>query len=145
MKYLLDTNLISELIRPQPDQGVVERCRRYEKDLATAAPVWHELQFGCYRMPLSRKRELLELFLEDVIRRNLLILPYDAQAARWQALERARLTLAGNTPSFVRNSGDTIPISSTLLLADVCQKEWGQIAGLPIKGWGEGQQKEKAD
>jgi tRNA(fMet)-specific endonuclease VapC len=86
MKYLLDTNLISELIKPNPDPGVSEKCRQYRKDLSTAAPVWHELQFGCYRMPPSRKRELLGLFLEEVVRRNLPILPYDDRAARWQAL-----------------------------------------------------------
>jgi tRNA(fMet)-specific endonuclease VapC len=133
MKYLLDTNLISELIRPQPDQGVVERCRRYEKDLATAAPVWHELQFGCYRMPLSRKRELLELFLEDVIRRNLSILPYDAQAARWQALERARLTLAGNTPSFVDGQIAAIAVTNGLTLVTRNTPDFQMFSGLKLE------------
>ena len=95
MKYLLDTNLISELIKPRPDRSVIEKCRRYRKELTTASPVWHELQFGCYRMPLSRKREMLELFLEEVSHKNLSILPYDEQAARWHAMERTRLAAAG--------------------------------------------------
>ena len=39
MKYLLDTNLISELIKPQPDpRGSQERCRRYEKEFDDCRP-----------------------------------------------------------------------------------------------------------
>jgi tRNA(fMet)-specific endonuclease VapC len=135
MRYLLDTNLISELIKPQPDPGVEERCRRYEKDLTTAAPVWHELQFGCYRMPLSRKRDLLELFLEEVIHRNLTILPYDAQAARWQAMERARLTLAGNTPSFVDGQIAAIAVTNGLILVTRNTPDFQMFSGLKLESW----------
>ena len=75
-----------------PDQGVMERCKQHQSELVICAPIWHELQFGCYRMPLPKKRELLEVFLEEVVHRNLPILPYDELAARWQAAQRARLS-----------------------------------------------------
>jgi tRNA(fMet)-specific endonuclease VapC len=133
MKYLLDTNLISELIKPQPDPGVEERCRRFEKDLTTATPVWHELQLSCYRMPFSRKRDLLELFLEEVIQQNFSILPYDAQAARWHALERSRLTLSGQTPSFVDGQIAAIAVTNGLTLVtrntpDFQIESWGRCS-----------------
>jgi tRNA(fMet)-specific endonuclease VapC len=135
MRYLLDTNLISELIKPYPDPGVEERCRRFKKDLATAAPVWHELQFGCYRMPSSRKRDLLELFLEEVVHQNLPILPYDAQAARWQALERARLTQAGDTPSFVDGQIAAIAVSNSLTLVTRNIPDFNMFSGLKLESW----------
>ncbi len=135
MKYLLDTNLVSELIKPHPDTGVIEKFRRYQKELATAAPVWHELQFGCYRIPLSRKRELLELFLEEVIRRNLPILPYDEQAARWHAMERARLTLAGKTPSFVDGQIAAVAVINGLNLVTRNIKNFELFSGLKWEVW----------
>ncbi len=135
MKYLLDTNFISELVKPNPDRGVEERCRQYQQELVTAAPVWHELQFGCYQMPQSRKREILELFLEEVISRNLPILPYDEQAARWHALERARLSLSGKPPSFVDGQIAAIAVTNGLTLVTRNSKDYGNFSGLILEDW----------
>jgi len=49
-------------------------------EIWTTAPVWHELQEGCRRPPFSRKWERIESFLNDVVRKNMIILPYDEQA-----------------------------------------------------------------
>jgi tRNA(fMet)-specific endonuclease VapC len=135
MKYLLDTNLISELSKPKPDRRVEKRCSQYRQELATAAPVWHELQFGCYRMPQSRKREILELFLEEVISRNLPILPYDEQAARWHAIERARLSLTGKPPSFVDGQIAAIAVTNGLTLVTRNSKDYGNFSGLILEDW----------
>jgi tRNA(fMet)-specific endonuclease VapC len=135
MKYLLDTNLISELVKPRPDPGVEDKCRRYQKDLTIAAPVWHELQFGCFRMPFSRKRDLLELFLEEVIQQNFKILPYDAQAARWHALERSRLTLSGQTPSFVDGQIAAIAVTNGLILVTRNSNDFQVYSGLKLESW----------
>ena len=81
MKYLLDTNVISESVKTAPNKYVLNMLERYQNKIATASTVWHELQYGCRRLPFSRKRELLESFLNDVVRKNMIILPYDEQAA----------------------------------------------------------------
>jgi tRNA(fMet)-specific endonuclease VapC len=135
MKYLLDTNVVSELVKPNPDQGVMERCEECQGELAIAAPVWHELQFGCYRMPLSRKRELLEIFLQEVIYRNLPILPYDGQAARWHAMERARLTAKGQTPSFVDGQIAAITAINGLTLITRNIDDFRLFSGLKLELW----------
>jgi tRNA(fMet)-specific endonuclease VapC len=74
---------------------------RHQDDIATAAPVWHELLFGCLRFPLSRKRELIATYLEDVVLRNMDIFPYNYRAAEWHAEQRAKLSAQGKAPSFV--------------------------------------------
>jgi tRNA(fMet)-specific endonuclease VapC len=135
MKYLLDTNLISELGKPKPDRRVEKKWRQYHQDLATAAPVWHELQYGCQRLPHSRKRELLELFLEEVIFKNIPILPYDEQAARWHALERARLSLAGQPPSFVDGQIAAIAVSNGLTLVTRNRNDFQFFSGLTVEDW----------
>ena len=135
MKYLLDTNIVSEMIKSKPDAAILERCKKYQKDLAIGAPVWHELQYGCYRMPLSRKREMLEMFLEDVIGRNFPILPYEEQAARWHAMERARLSLDGRTPSFVDGQIAAIAVTNGLTLVTRNTSDFQIYSGLRLATW----------
>jgi len=135
MKYLLDTNIVSEMIKSEPDAAVLERCKKYRKDIAIGAPVWHELLYGCYRMPLSRKREVLEMFLEDVIGRNFPILPYEAQAARWHAMERARLSLDGRTPSFVDGQIAAIAVTNGLTLVTWNTSDFEVYSGLRLATW----------
>ena len=101
MKYLLDTNVISESIKSTPNPAVIGKLEEHQNEVLTAAPVWHELQYGCWRLPPSRKREIIENFLIDVIRHHMIILPYDERAALWHAKERARLASDGYMPSFV--------------------------------------------
>jgi predicted nucleic acid-binding protein len=45
LRYLLDTNVISEPSRPKPNPTVMVKLRFYEKKIATATVVWHELLY----------------------------------------------------------------------------------------------------
>ena len=101
MKYLLDTNVLSEAVKADPNRKVMAMLERHQDEIATAAPVWHELLFGCLRLPVSRKREMIEAYLEDVVLRNMDILPYDERSAEWHAQQRAKLSMQGKVPSFV--------------------------------------------
>ena len=55
MRYLLDTNVLSEAVKTEPDKSVMKKFERNQDEMVTAAPVWHELQFGCQRLPRSHK------------------------------------------------------------------------------------------
>lgn len=101
MKYLLDTNVLSEAVKAEPDRKVMAMLERHQDEIVTAAPVWHELLFGCLRLPVSRKRDMIETYLENVVLRNMDILPYDERSAEWHAQQRAKLSMQGKVPSFV--------------------------------------------
>ncbi len=100
MKYLTDTNVLSELAKSVPNRAVLEKFRQHRHETATASVVWHELRYGCFRLPVSRKRDALESFLDNVIKPHILILPYNLESAEWHGIERAKLSLLGRTPSF---------------------------------------------
>ena len=51
MKYLLDTNVLSEAVKTNPDNAVMGKFKHLQGEMVTASPVWHELQFGCQRLP----------------------------------------------------------------------------------------------
>jgi tRNA(fMet)-specific endonuclease VapC len=135
MKYLLDTNVLSESVKTAPQKTVLKSIKRHQHEIVTAAPVWHELYFGCQRLPVSRKREILEKYLNDVIKPNMIILPYDELAAEWHAKERARLSSMGNTPSFVDGQIASIAKVNGLILVTRNIADFKKFSKLKLENW----------
>lgn len=70
IKFLLDTNIISESIKLQPNHIFLERFRRNLEESAIASVTWHELLYGLYRLPESRRKKILSDYLtQDDINR----------------------------------------------------------------------------
>ena len=138
MRYLLDTNVLSEGVKSSPDENVMAMIERYQGDIVTAAPIWHELQYGCLRLPPSRKRELIEAYLEDVVWQNLDILPYDERAAEWHAAERARLASLGQTPSFVDGQIAAVSKVNGLILVTRNMNDFSLFEELEVQNWHKG-------
>jgi tRNA(fMet)-specific endonuclease VapC len=118
-----------------PDPHVMAMLRRHQHEIVTAAPIWHELRFGCLRLPVSRKRKVIEAYLEDVVWRNLEILPYDEQAAGWHAEERARLTAQGQTPPFVDGQIAAIAKVNGLILVTRNAADFSMFGDLEVQNW----------
>ncbi len=91
LKYLLDTNILSEAKRPQPNEKVMEKLRLYRQETATATIVIHEMLYGCLRLSLSKKRQDIEDYINDVILAQLPLFDYNLKAAQYHAHQRARL------------------------------------------------------
>ena len=135
MKYLLDTNVLSEGVKSVPGKLVLEKFEKHQHEIVTAAPVWHELQFGCHRLPKSRKREVIASFLNDIVKRTMLILPYDDRAAEWHAKERARLSSKGMIPSFVDGQIAGISVVNGLILVTRNVDDFKHFQRLKIENW----------
>jgi len=133
--FLLDTNVLSEPVRPVPHPGVLSTLHERREQVATAAPVWNELLFGCERLPPSRKREAIEGYLFRTIRASIPILPYDQAAAEWHARERARLTAEGKTPPFVDGQIAAIARVNNLVLVTSNSSHFEPFEGLEIQNW----------
>jgi tRNA(fMet)-specific endonuclease VapC len=135
MKYLLDTNVLSESVKTSPQRSVLELTERHQNEIVTAAPVWHELFYGCQRLPVSRKRQILETFLYDVLKPNMIIIPYNEQAAEWHAKERARLASMGQIPAFVDGQIAAIAKVNGLILVTRNTSDFNKYSGLKLENW----------
>lgn len=135
MKYLVDTNVLSEPVKTVPDQSVMKMFEKHQHELVTAAPVWHELQFVCRRLLQSRKREVIALFLYNVVKRTMPILPYDERAAEWHARQRARLSAKGMTPPFVDGQIAAIAAVNSLILVTRNMDDFKCFSKLKIENW----------
>ena len=135
-RYLLDTNVISEPLRPEPNPKILERLRRHQDQLATAAVVWHELLFGCYRLPVSERRAAIEEYLGRVVAASFEILPYDRAAAGWHAAERARLAAVGRTPPFADGQIAAVARTNDLILVTLNVVDYSGFRDLRTEDWG---------
>ncbi len=135
LRFLLDTNVVSEPLRPKPSPGLLRRLQQHQAELAIAAVVWHELWFGCWRLPLSQKRATIETYLNEVVARTMPVLPYDARAARWHAAERSRLAAAGQTPAFGDGQIAAIAAVNELTLVTLNTQDFRIFADLSVTNW----------
>ncbi|MEK6373707.1 MAG: type II toxin-antitoxin system VapC family toxin [Acidobacteriota bacterium] len=135
LKYLLDTNIVSEPLRPEPQNGVLRRLRRHEEEIAISSVVWHELRFGMERLPPSRRRLAIERYLEEVVLATMPILDYDRDAAEWHAIERARLSARGVTPPFVDGQIAAIARVRGLILVTFNAADFRRFDGIRVVTW----------
>ena len=135
MKYLLDTNIVSEPLRPAPNSKVMARLKRHSDELAIASVVWHELWFGCQRLPASTKRTVIERYLTEVVAVSMAILPYDQAAAKWHATERARLMALGKTPPFVDGQIMAVARANGLILVTLNPKDYVAFSDVKVEDW----------
>lgn len=135
LKYLLDTNVVSEPLRPHPAAKLLRRLRRHEGETAIPSIVWHELQFGCARLPESRRKAAIERYLDEVVLASCPILDYGRAAAEWHAVERARLEVARKTPPFVDGQIAAIASVNDLVLVTVNKADFRAFKGLRVQSW----------
>jgi len=135
LKYLLDTNILSEPLKPVPAPRLLSRIKRNQGRMATAAPVWHELSFGALRLPEGKRRSAIERYLTEVVGLTLPVLPYDADSAGIHAEERARLAARGLIPPFVDGQIASIAIANNLVLVTADASGYRHFRKLKIQNW----------
>jgi len=135
LRYLLDTSIVSSPIAKSPDARIVERLEAHGAGCAIAAPVWHELTYGCRRLPQGRRRVALDAYLGDVVRASFPILPYDDAAAAWHAHERARLEGLGRPIPYVDGQIAAIAQTRGLVLVTANTKDFLCFRDLHVENW----------
>jgi len=135
LKYLLDTNIISEPARVNPNQAVLEALQRCDETWCTCAIVWRELYYGIERMPDSRKKAHIAVYLRQLEESSLQILPFDTQAARWLATEQVRLERQGKTPSYADSEIASIAVTQGLTLVTRNTSDFLNFNRLLVENW----------
>ncbi len=135
LKFLLDTTIVSAPVAKVPNRRVVRKLEQQGHYCAIAAPVWHELVYGCSRLPAGKRREALEEYLHGVVRRSFPILPYDEVAAERHGLERARLEDRGRTPPFVDGQIAAIAHTQGLTLVTANPDDFRYFDELELVDW----------
>lgn len=134
-RFLLDSNALREPMRPAPDPGFMRKFEQHRANLALASPVWHEALFGLHRMPPGRKRDRVDDYLNNVVLPSVDILPYDVDAARWHAIERARLERAGTPIPFADGMIAAVAARFGLIVVTHNTRDFERFSGVSILDW----------
>jgi len=135
LKYLLDTNILSEPVRQQPNDKVMQRFLEYDGQYVTAAIVWHELQYGCALLPDSKRKSQLQTYLLTLQNSGLIILPYDQVAAEWFATHRALLKKQGKMAAYADGEIAAIAAVNNLTLVTRNTDDFQGYNNLILDNW----------
>ena len=129
-RYMLDTNIVSDLVR-RPQGPVFDRIVAVGGDalcisIITAA----ELRYGCAKKGSPRLLAQVEAILA-----GLEILPFDVEADGHYGGIRAELEAAGKPigPNDLLIAAHAVEVGATLVTANTA--EFGRIRGLAVENW----------
>jgi len=110
MSYLLDTCVISEFVARQPNEKVVSWLAQLEPDAVFLSVVtFGEIQKGIDKLPASKRKEELRLWLKD----DLLVRFHD----RLLPLQDGEMLTWGTLISEVEAKGTPMPLIDSLIAA----------------------------
>ena len=130
MRYLLDTNIVSELIR-NPRGSVTERVREVgESQVATSIIVAAELRYGAAKKGSARLTAQIEAVLGA-----LEVLPFEEPADRVYGVLRAGLEQKGQPigGNDLLIAAQALSLGFTLVTAN--EREFAKIDDLPCENW----------
>ena len=129
-RYLLDTNIISDLIRNPQGKAAKRIARVGENNICTSIIVAAELRYGCAKSGSARLLKAVEDLLSEID-----VLPFDIPADAGYAGIRAGLEAAGKPIG-----GNNLLIAAhahatgvTIVTAN--EAEFKRVRGLKVENW----------
>jgi tRNA(fMet)-specific endonuclease VapC len=138
VRYLLDTNVLSEPVVARPNPFVLDRIKANGASLAISSVTWQEVLYGMFLLPAGKRRDQIEDYLFRRIRPALPVIGFEERAARWQAEQRASLRQTGKSPSYPDSQIAAIAAVNELVLVTRNVDDFAAFQGLQIENWFQG-------
>lgn len=129
-RYMLDTNVISDLVRNPQGKAAKRIARAGEDAVCTSIIVAAELRYGCAKSRSPRHRKLVEDLLGEIE-----LLPFDVPAdadygAIRSDLEAAGMVIGGNDMLIAAHA---LAVGATLVTGNT--GEFKRVRGLKVENW----------
>lgn len=134
MKYLLDTDILSNLFRRAPSPLLLRKLALTPvEDQATSSVTLGELYDGAAR--LSGRGSDLTSRIDATLLPNLRVLPFDIDAARRYGELRAELEQAGTPIGDADTRIAAIARAHRLTVVTANTRHFKLVPGLPVENW----------
>ena len=130
MSYLLDTNVISDMIRNPSGRAATKVASLDEGELRTSIIVAAELRYGVAKKGAQRLAELVDSVLADFE-----ILPWEAPADMSYATVRDGLSRSGQPIGDMDMLIAAHALALDAVLVTDNEKEFSRVSGLKIENW----------
>ena len=130
---VIDTNVVSELMGPSPDPGVMDWiARQAAPDLHLSAITEAELRYGAALLPKGRRRDGLLENIEGMLREDFggRVIPFESYAAKAYAVIAAARRAAGRP---ISHADCQIAAVARALGASVATRDMGGFEGCGIE------------
>jgi len=141
--YILDTNVISELMKEQPDKGVILWISSHNAtELYTSVIAQAEIGYGIARLATGGRKTALQNAFKEIFGKVFSperILPFDSDAARSYSIIVASREHHGRPVSVLDAQTAAICMNSNATLVTRNVKDFDLIEGLILLNpWGSG-------
>jgi tRNA(fMet)-specific endonuclease VapC len=134
VKYLFDTDILSNLLRRAPSPSLLRRIALTPvADQATSSITLGELYYGARRLAAGGET-LIERIDTDLLL-NLAVLPFDAKAARLYGELRADLERAGTPIGDADTRIAAIAMANDLTVVTANLRHFQRVADLAVENW----------
>lgn len=136
--YLLDTNIISEPSKPEPNQQVLEKILENIEYSSICSVVWAEALSGIKCLPDGKRKEMLFDYITNQVQKLYEIIPFDDFAASIYSELVARLKEKGKTPQKMDTMIAATAIANNLILVTRNVKDFQEIqdvSNIMIENW----------
>lgn len=129
-RYLLDTNILSDLIRNPQGKAAKRIAKVGEDNVCTSIIVAAELRYGCARSGSRRLIEAVEELLSEID-----ILPFDVPADAAYGMIRTALEASGKPigGNDLLIAAHAQAIAATIVTAN--EGEFKRVRGLKVENW----------
>lgn len=114
--YLLDTNIISQVINPKPNETLLSNIEFHTGTCCISSITWYELQKGIAAMPENQKKDKLFSFINDYVQSSFPVISYDIHAASINADISGKLSSLGKSAPVLLTQIVSIAIANNLIL-----------------------------
>ena len=129
-RYLLDTNILSDLIRNPQGRAAKRIAKVGEDNVCTSVIVAAELRYGCARSGSRRLIEAVEELLNEID-----VLPFDVPADATYGMIRAALEASGKPigGNDLLIAAHAQAMAATIVTAN--EGEFKRVRGLKVENW----------
>ena len=130
MKYLLDTNIISDLIRDPQGKAAQRVARMGDENICTSIIVAAELRYGCAKSGSKKLSKAVDDMLGEIA-----IVPFDVPVDERYGLIRSALETAG-TPiggNDMLIAAHALAVGAVMVTANM--SEFRRVKGLKVENW----------
>ncbi|MBR1639433.1 MAG: type II toxin-antitoxin system VapC family toxin [Treponema sp.] len=136
--YLLDSNIVSEIIKPEASFNVIKKIAEHNSDCAICAPSLHEMLYGYEKLADGYNKTFLGKYINDDVLDIFKVKNYSEKACRIHAEIRVKAEKIGKPVPFSDSMIAAIALANHMVLVtrntshfEAIQK----VSGLEIENW----------